>query len=196
MTEFKCDTRSHGNFLYGKKQSVFTVLYRLYNYCSAKKTMEVNGVDYQSWHEVGHAMVCLLLGGEVELIEFVDDENSIGVAKARCDYPPEIKRAIACGGFAAEYLLFQEGYIKMSWREFTDKMFDNAVRDRISFFDGDFAQEDGFWPKEMDKEFGYFAIRQVAPLLKPWFRVMKTVVRELVLKRKLNSQNIHKIIKA
>ncbi len=35
MTEFKCDTRSHGNFLYGKKQSVFTVLYRLYNYCWA-----------------------------------------------------------------------------------------------------------------------------------------------------------------
>ncbi len=35
MTEFKCDTRSHGNFLYGKKQSVFTVLYRLYNYCYA-----------------------------------------------------------------------------------------------------------------------------------------------------------------
>jgi hypothetical protein len=33
MTEFKCDTRSHGNFLYGKKQSVFTVLYRLYNHC-------------------------------------------------------------------------------------------------------------------------------------------------------------------
>ena len=25
MTEFKCDTRSHGNFLYGKKQSVFIV---------------------------------------------------------------------------------------------------------------------------------------------------------------------------
>ena len=36
MTEFKCDARSHGNFLYGKKQSVFTVLYRLYNYCYAK----------------------------------------------------------------------------------------------------------------------------------------------------------------
>jgi hypothetical protein len=32
MTEFKFDTRSHGNFLYGngKKQSVFTVLLRLY----------------------------------------------------------------------------------------------------------------------------------------------------------------------
>jgi hypothetical protein len=27
MAEFKCDTRSRGYFLYGKKQSVFTVLY-------------------------------------------------------------------------------------------------------------------------------------------------------------------------
>jgi hypothetical protein len=33
MTEFKCDTRSHGSFLYGKRQSVFTVLSRLYNHC-------------------------------------------------------------------------------------------------------------------------------------------------------------------
>jgi hypothetical protein len=33
MTEFKCDIGIHGNFLYGKKQSVFTFLYRLYNYC-------------------------------------------------------------------------------------------------------------------------------------------------------------------
>ncbi len=27
MMEFKCDTRSQGNFLYGEKQSVFTFLY-------------------------------------------------------------------------------------------------------------------------------------------------------------------------
>jgi len=32
MKEFKCDTRSHRNFLYGKKQFMFTVLYRRYNY--------------------------------------------------------------------------------------------------------------------------------------------------------------------
>ena len=41
MTEFKYDTRSHGNFLYGKKQSVFTVLYRLYNHCWAAQRKEV-----------------------------------------------------------------------------------------------------------------------------------------------------------
>ena len=33
MTEFKCDTISHGNFFYGKKRFVFTFLYRLDNYC-------------------------------------------------------------------------------------------------------------------------------------------------------------------
>jgi len=38
MTDFKCDTRSNGNFLYGKKHSVSTVLYRLYNYCYAVRT--------------------------------------------------------------------------------------------------------------------------------------------------------------
>jgi len=35
MTEVKGDTKSHGDFLYGNKQPVFTVLYRLYNYCWA-----------------------------------------------------------------------------------------------------------------------------------------------------------------
>ena len=37
MTEYKCDTRSQQYFLYGKKQSVFTVLYRLYNYGYARR---------------------------------------------------------------------------------------------------------------------------------------------------------------
>jgi hypothetical protein len=41
MTEFKCDTRSHGNFLSGKKQSVVTGLYRLYNYCSASAAVSM-----------------------------------------------------------------------------------------------------------------------------------------------------------
>ncbi|MDQ1351947.1 MAG: hypothetical protein QG657_2253 [Acidobacteriota bacterium] len=35
MEEFKCETRRQGNFLYEKKHSAFTVLYRLYNYCWA-----------------------------------------------------------------------------------------------------------------------------------------------------------------
>jgi len=37
MTEFKCDIRNRMNFLYRRKQPVFTVLYRLYNYCYLKK---------------------------------------------------------------------------------------------------------------------------------------------------------------
>ncbi len=35
MAELKGDARSHG-FLYGKKQSVFTVLYKLYNILCCK----------------------------------------------------------------------------------------------------------------------------------------------------------------
>jgi hypothetical protein len=31
MAELECDSKSHGKFLYGRKQSVFTVLYELYN---------------------------------------------------------------------------------------------------------------------------------------------------------------------
>ena len=140
-------------------------------------------------------MVCLLLGGKVEFIELVDDENAIGPARARCCPFPAIKKQVACGGFAAEYLLFKKGYIKMSERKFLNTVFNNAVRDRISFFGGDFCQDDGFWPRKKDEEFKDFAIKQVAPLLITEFPVMETVVSELVLKRKLNSKNIQKIIK-
>ncbi|MDQ1353467.1 MAG: hypothetical protein QG657_3773 [Acidobacteriota bacterium] len=35
--EFKCDTKSQGNFLCRKKQSVFAVLYRVYKYCWGAK---------------------------------------------------------------------------------------------------------------------------------------------------------------
>ncbi len=34
MKEFKCETNSHGNFLYGKKQSVISFLFRLYSIVS------------------------------------------------------------------------------------------------------------------------------------------------------------------
>jgi len=48
MTKFKCDTRNYRNLSYGKKQFVFTVLYRVYNYCwtyQAETSMGVNGGD-------------------------------------------------------------------------------------------------------------------------------------------------------
>ncbi len=46
VTDIECDTRSQGNFLYGKKQSVFSVLDKLYNYCykSARIPFIVSGL--------------------------------------------------------------------------------------------------------------------------------------------------------
>jgi len=40
MKEFKWDTRSHGNFIDGKKQSGFSVLDRLYNLLLATLAFE------------------------------------------------------------------------------------------------------------------------------------------------------------
>jgi hypothetical protein len=62
----------------------------------------VDSIEYKCWHEVGHATVCLSLGGDIDLIEFLAGDLR-GHARARCVVTPEIERSVACGGFAAEF---------------------------------------------------------------------------------------------
>ena len=70
----------------------------------------VDSVEYKCWHEVGHATVCLHLGGDVDFIEFLDGDAR-GQARTRCsDVPPHIERSVSCGGFATEVYLFKNGY--------------------------------------------------------------------------------------
>ena len=67
-----------------------------------------DSIEYKCWHEAGH-VVCLHLGGIVDFIEFLDGNES-GYARTRCDVSPEIGRSVACGGFAAEVYLFENGH--------------------------------------------------------------------------------------
>lgn len=43
--------------------------------------IRVDSVEYKCWHEVGHATVCLHLGGDVDFIEFLDGDAR-GYARA------------------------------------------------------------------------------------------------------------------
>lgn len=44
----------------------------------------VDSREYECWQEADHAVICLLRGGKVELMEVIKDENHVGRARARC----------------------------------------------------------------------------------------------------------------
>ena len=72
--------------------------------------IRVDSVEYKCWHEVGHATVCLHLGGDLDGIEFLEgDARGFAVAHC-CDIMPDMERSVACGGFAAEFYLLKKGY--------------------------------------------------------------------------------------
>src|SRR5258707_15232035 len=66
-------------------------------YFSIRMKIRIDGVEYKCWHEVGHATVCLHLGGDVDFIEFLDGDAR-GHARARGVVTSDIERSVACGG--------------------------------------------------------------------------------------------------
>src|SRR5262245_54172813 len=70
----------------------------------------VDSVEYKCWHEVGHAAVCLYLGGDVKLIDVLVG-NTSGNARTRCVVTSsEIESIVACGSFATEVVSLKKGY--------------------------------------------------------------------------------------
>ncbi|KKN92167.1 hypothetical protein LCGC14_0209800 [marine sediment metagenome] len=94
--------------------------------------LEVNSLEYKCWHEIGHTVVCLHLGGTVEFVEIMGEENEgRGFARARCNTTPDIRPLVLCAGFATEYLLLRKGFLAaIDEKEFTQLIFNNATIDR------------------------------------------------------------------
>jgi hypothetical protein len=46
--------------------------------------IDINGREYQCWHELGHAIACLSWGGEVAFVQLLNEGHSVGQAFARC----------------------------------------------------------------------------------------------------------------
>ncbi len=154
----------------------------------------LNSDEFKAWHEVGHATICLHLGGDLDGIEFLEgDARGFAVAHC-CDVMPDMERSVACGGFAAEFCLLQAGYVDwIDLQEISAIVFGSAWSDRQ-----DFARravtEDNDFTKEEDEEFMLHAIQFVAPILKLYFPRMQSVVSELLAERKIDGARVKELL--
>lgn len=83
-------------------------------YSSMRMKIRVDSDEYKCWHEVGHATVCLHLGGDVDFIEFLDGDTR-GHARTRCVITSsELERTVALGGFAAEFYLLKNRHAEQA----------------------------------------------------------------------------------
>jgi hypothetical protein len=162
--------------------------------------IRVDSVEYKCWHEVGHATVCLHLGGGVDFIEFLDGDAR-GYARARCVDTPDIERSVACGGFAAEVYLLKNGYAEQApddKRDINSVLLNNASMDAHAFWRRAYSSE-GFSEAET-REFVNHAIGAdgnggVVPILNPYFSRMQELVRELRDARRVEGRRIRELLR-
>lgn len=162
--------------------------------------IQFNSDELKAWHEVGHATVCLHLGGYLDCIEFLDgDARCLAVARG-CAVMPGKERSVACGGFAAEYYLLRAGYIDgidlnnpSEVTRVSGLVFSNAWKDHQEFV-GRVVTEDNDFTKDEKEEFMYYAIERVAPIFDQYFSNMQVVVRELLSERKIKGVRIRELL--
>ena len=161
--------------------------------------IRVDSVEYKCWHEVGHATVCLHLGGDVDFIEFLDGDARS--ARTRCVVTSEIERTVACGGFAAEFYLLNDGYAERGNgddRDISQIVFHNATHDREDFW-GRKLGIDGAFTEAEDREFMNHAIGLdghggVVPIFRSYFSVMQKLVRELCDSKRVEGRRVKELL--
>jgi hypothetical protein len=162
----------------------------------------VDSVEYKCWHEVGHATVCLHLGGDVDFIEFLDGDAR-GHARTRCVVTsPELERAVACGGFAAEFYLLNKGYAQKGGddeRDISQIVFHNATGDREDFWGRKLGGDEAFTKAE-DEEFMHRAIGSdgcggVVSIFDQYLSGMQEVVRELRDARRIEGRRVKELLR-
>lgn len=156
--------------------------------------------EYRAWHEVGHATVCLHLGGDLDGIEFLEgDARGFAVARG-CYVMPETEQSVACGGFAAEIFLLQAGRIHgidvnnpKVLSEVSARVFGNAWQDHQDFI-GRKVAEDNYFTKDEYESFMNYSIERVLPILHLYFERMKIVVSELLVERSIDGARVREIL--
>ena len=167
---------------------------RLNCHNSAPMKISVNSDEFRAWHEVGHATVCLCLGGDLDGIEFLDgDARGFAVAHC-CEIMPDMERSVACGGLAAEFYLLKAGYVEyLDLQEISNIVFGNAWRDRQDFA-GRIVTEENDFTREENEEFMNYATQVVAPIFKLHFSRMQDVVDELLTERKIDGVRVKELL--
>lgn len=156
----------------------------------------IDSVEYRSWHEVGHATVCLHLGGDIDFIELLDGDQR-GHALARCVVTPEIERSVACGGFAAEFFLLNSGYAKRApndERDISRIVFHSATSDREAFWGRKLSKDEAFGRAD-DEAFMHHAIDSVAPIFTQYFFGMQALVQELCVSGRVEGRRVREILR-
>ena len=163
--------------------------------------IRVDSVEYKCWHEVGHATVCLKLGGDVDFIEFLDDDAR-GYARARCVVTPQIERSVACGGFAAEFYLLNNGYAEPGRddeRDISRIVFHNATCDREDFWGRKLGKDEVFIEAEdigfMKHAVGSDGYGGLIPIFNQHFSGMQELVRELCEARRVEGTRVKELLR-
>jgi hypothetical protein len=164
--------------------------------------IRVDSVEYKCWHEVGHAIVCLHLGGDIDFIEFLHGDAR-GQARTRCVVMSKTGRSVACGGFATEFFLLKNGYAEQApgdERNIDRVPFDSATIDCLDFWGRKIeTYEDGFTDSET-REFVNHAIGSdgyggVVPIITQHFSRMQELVRELCEVRRVEGGRVKQILR-
>jgi len=167
---------------------------------SIRMMIRTDSDEFKAWHEVGHATVCLHLGGDLDGIEFLKgDARGFAVARG-CVVMPDKERSVACGGFAAEFYLLRAGYVDAgdlndasAVAKISDLVFGNAWRDRQAF-SGRTVTEDNDFTKDEDEEFMRYATERVAPIFDLYFAKMQIIVSELLAARKIDGARVKELL--
>jgi hypothetical protein len=162
--------------------------------------IRINSDEFKAWHEVGHATVCLHLGGDLDGIEFIEgDARGFAVARG-CAVMPDKERSVACGGFAAEFYLLRAGCIDgvdlndpSEVARVSSLVFSNAWMDQQAF-SRRMVTEDNDFTKEEKEEFMRYAIERVAPIFDLYFAKMQIVVSELLVERKIDGKRVKELL--
>lgn len=153
--------------------------------------MEVNDLEYQCWHELGHAFTCIELGGDVECVEFLED-HEVGRARARCTTNQYIRQRVACGGFAAELVLYRDGDLgPQDEKSMTQILFINATIDRTMYHSLD---PDSELTKAQDCEFMNCAHEEVAPIIRHFKNEIAIAVAELEESKTISGERIKQLM--
>jgi len=155
----------------------------------------VDSDEYKCWHEAGHAVACLHLGGDVDFIEFLSGHTR-GHARTRCDPVPGTEKSVACGGFAAEFYLLNNGRAEQSpddTRDISRVVFHNATADREEFWGRELGQDETFSVEE-EEAFMHHAIDVVVPILDQYSSGMKVLVRELCETKRIDGVRMKELL--
>jgi len=153
--------------------------------------MEENDVDYQYWHEFGHAFTCIELGGDVECVEFLED-HEVGQARAGCTTNKYIRQRVACDGFTAELVLYRDGDLGPQEEEsMTQTLFRNATIDRTVHHSLDPGSK---LTEAQDREFMNCACKEVVPIIRRYKNKIAIAVAELEESKQISGERIKQIM--